>query len=29
LREGFAEVGLRPGYYDSGRVDAVVMRLEL
>jgi ribosomal-protein-alanine N-acetyltransferase len=29
LREGFAEVGMRPGYYDWGRVDAVVMRLEL
>ncbi|MDP9094126.1 MAG: ribosomal protein S18-alanine N-acetyltransferase [Actinomycetota bacterium] len=29
LRAGFAEVGMRPGYYDSGRVDAVVMRLEL
>jgi [ribosomal protein S18]-alanine N-acetyltransferase len=27
--EGFARVGLRPGYYDSGRVDAVVMRREL
>jgi ribosomal-protein-alanine N-acetyltransferase len=29
LREGFAEVGLRRGYYDSGRVDAVVMRTEV
>lgn len=29
LSEGFAEVGLRPGYYDLGRVDAVVMRREL
>lgn len=27
--EHFAEVGRRPGYYDSGRVDAVVMRREL
>jgi [ribosomal protein S18]-alanine N-acetyltransferase len=27
--EGFAQVGLRPGYYDGGRVDAVVMRREL
>jgi ribosomal-protein-alanine N-acetyltransferase len=27
--EGFAEVGTRPGYYDLGRVDAVVMRREL
>lgn len=27
--EGFAQVGLRPGYYDAGRVDAVVMRREL
>lgn len=26
---GFAEVGLRRGYYDGGRVDAVVMRREL
>jgi [ribosomal protein S18]-alanine N-acetyltransferase len=26
--EGFAEVGLRRGYYDGGRVDAVVMRRE-
>lgn len=25
-REGFVQVGLRPGYYDHGRVDAVVMR---
>lgn len=24
--EGFVQVGLRPGYYDHGRVDAVVMR---
>jgi ribosomal-protein-alanine N-acetyltransferase len=24
--DGFVEVGLRPGYYDAGRVDAVVMR---
>jgi [ribosomal protein S18]-alanine N-acetyltransferase len=28
-REGFVQVGLRPGYYDGGRVDAVVMRREL
>ena len=28
-REGFAEVGRRRGYYDHGRVDAVVMRREL
>ncbi len=27
--EGFAQVGLRPGYYDAGRVDGVVMRREL
>jgi len=27
--EGFAEVGIRPGYYDLGRVDAVVMRRDL
>lgn len=27
--DGFAQVGLRPGYYDGGRVDAVVMRREL
>ncbi len=27
--EGFARVGLRPGYYDGGRIDAVVMRREL
>jgi ribosomal-protein-alanine N-acetyltransferase len=29
LREGFTQVGVRPGYYDGGRVDAVVMRSEL
>jgi [ribosomal protein S18]-alanine N-acetyltransferase len=29
LREGFVEIGRRRGYYDSGRVDAVVMRCEL
>jgi ribosomal-protein-alanine N-acetyltransferase len=29
LREGFADVGLRRGYYDAGRVDAVVMKREL
>jgi ribosomal-protein-alanine N-acetyltransferase len=28
-RAGFAQVGLRRGYYDGGRVDAVVMRREL
>jgi ribosomal-protein-alanine acetyltransferase len=27
--EGFADVGLRRGYYENGRVDAVVMRREL
>jgi ribosomal-protein-alanine N-acetyltransferase len=27
--EGFSVIGLRRGYYDRGRVDAVVMRLEL
>jgi ribosomal-protein-alanine N-acetyltransferase len=27
--EGFASIGMRPGYYDSGRVDAVVMHREL
>ena len=27
--EGFAVVGTRPGYYDTGRVDAVVMRRDL
>ena len=27
--EGFAEIGRRRGYYDHGRVDAVVMRREL
>jgi [ribosomal protein S18]-alanine N-acetyltransferase len=27
--EGFARVGIRRGYYDGGRVDAVVMRQEL
>jgi len=29
VNEGFVQVGLRPGYYDGGRVDAVVMRREL
>lgn len=29
VREGFVQVGLRRGYYDGGRVDAVVMRREL
>lgn len=29
LDEGFAEVGRRPGYYENGRVDAVVMRRAL
>ena len=28
-REGFVKVGLRRGYYDGGRVDAVVMRRDL
>jgi [ribosomal protein S18]-alanine N-acetyltransferase len=28
-REGFVEIGRRRGYYDGGRVDAVVMRREL
>jgi ribosomal-protein-alanine N-acetyltransferase len=28
-REGFAVLGRRRGYYDNGRVDAVVMRREL
>jgi ribosomal-protein-alanine N-acetyltransferase len=27
--EGFAQVGRRRGYYDAGRVDALVMRKEL
>lgn len=27
--EGFAELGVRPGYYDAGRVDAVVMSRDL
>jgi ribosomal-protein-alanine N-acetyltransferase len=27
--DGFAQVGRRRGYYDAGRVDAVVMRKEL
>jgi ribosomal-protein-alanine N-acetyltransferase len=27
--EGFVELGRRRGYYDHGRVDAVVMRREL
>jgi ribosomal-protein-alanine N-acetyltransferase len=27
--EGFADVGLRRGYYDAGRVDAVTMRKDL
>ena len=27
--EGFAEIGVRRGYYDRGRVDAVVMHREL
>jgi ribosomal-protein-alanine N-acetyltransferase len=26
VREGFEEVGIRRGYYDAGRVDAVTMR---
>ena len=29
LSEGFVEVGRRPGYYENGRVDAIVMRKEL
>jgi ribosomal-protein-alanine N-acetyltransferase len=28
-REGFARIGTRRGYYDRGRVDAVVMRRDL
>lgn len=28
-RQGFVEIGRRRGYYDNGRVDAVVMRREL
>ena len=27
--DGFVEIGVRRGYYDAGRVDAVVMRREL
>jgi ribosomal protein S18 acetylase RimI-like enzyme len=27
--EGFAEIGVRQGYYDAGRIDAVTMRKEL
>lgn len=27
--EGFAELGVRPGYYDAGRADAVVMSRDL
>lgn len=27
--EGFAEIGVRPGYYDAGRADAVVMSRDL
>jgi len=29
LDEGFVDVGRRPGYYESGRVDALVMRRPL
>jgi ribosomal-protein-alanine N-acetyltransferase len=29
VSEGFAELGLRRGYYDAGRVDAVTMRKDL
>lgn len=29
VREGFAQVGRRPGYYEGGRVDAAVMRRDL
>lgn len=28
-RDGFVEIATRPGYYDAGRVDAVVMRRDL
>jgi ribosomal-protein-alanine N-acetyltransferase len=28
-KEGFAELGIRPGYYDAGSVDAVVMSRDL
>ena len=28
-REGFAEIAVRGGYYDNGRIDAVVMRRAL
>jgi ribosomal-protein-alanine N-acetyltransferase len=28
-REGFVDIGLRRGYYDSGRVDAVTMRRDV
>ncbi|HEV7193166.1 MAG TPA: ribosomal protein S18-alanine N-acetyltransferase [Jatrophihabitantaceae bacterium] len=28
-RKGFAQIGVRRGYYDGGRIDAVVMRREL
>jgi ribosomal-protein-alanine N-acetyltransferase len=28
-REGFSKVGIRRGYYDGGRVDAVVMRRDV
>lgn len=28
-REGFEEIGVRRGYYDAGRVDAVTMRMGL
>jgi ribosomal-protein-alanine N-acetyltransferase len=27
--DGFAVIGVRRGYYDAGRVDAVTMRKEL
>jgi len=29
VREGFAEIGVRRGYYDGGRVDGISMRKEL
>ena len=29
VADGFVEVGMRPGYYDGGRVAAVVMRRDL
>lgn len=29
LSRGFAEIGVRPGYYPRGHADAIVMRLDL